>query len=145
MASLEVNKESEKKNWDWGIEEWTVPQLANFLGVSATFVRSKIDKQEIRPIKGGAMVGGYIGDRQYYKISKDEVKRILHELLLPPTQETFAQRIRRGNTRLYKELGTPFKVERILNLENSQECNKWRLWCLQLTTRRPRSRKTGDQ
>ena len=137
-----MKKRKEQKNWNWTNEEWTVPQLAAFLGVSSTFIRNKINERIIKPVKGGRLVDGdYPDEREYYKTSRDEVKRIISELPLPPTGETFEQRIKRGNKRLYSEIGIPIDIEQLCQLENIGRLYAWREQCLKITRRKPRKKR----
>lgn len=133
-------------HWDWTADVWTAPQLAAYLEVSASFVRKKIREGEIEVTEGGPLKYSdpSTNERQYYRITQNEVRRVAKELSLPATGETFAERLERGLRRLGKtipSLADPRHLDRILNLDIPTPDARERETLLFFASRRPRRRR----
>ena len=48
----------------------------------------------VQAAKGGALAGAP-GEREYYRVKRDEVNRVIRELPIPPTGETLGERLAR--------------------------------------------------
>lgn len=99
--------------------------MAHFLDVSASFVREQIRNGMIHVSKGGPLSWGVQesdGDEwEHYRISTDEVRRVVKELVLPTTGETLAQRLERGLKRVQHNLPVlKIPLESLLNLEEPE-------------------------
>ncbi len=134
-------------HWNWSAEEWSAPQLACFLDVSSSFVRGQIQNGAIHASKGGALSWGsqegHGAEWEHYRISTDEVRRVVRELILPTTDETFAQRLEKGLKRARHDLPVlKIALESLLNLEYPE--GRLRDLILGLAASRPGRRKGNE-
>ena len=116
--------------------------MAAYLGVSPSFILKKIKVGEIRPLKGGLLPLAEPGsvERERYRISRQEVRRVVQELPLPGSGLTLEERL----MRLWKRLGgfpwLLMECRRVLDLNPSSEQHRKEL--LGLASRHTRKRRT---
>jgi hypothetical protein len=123
------------KRFDWTSAYWTAPQLAAYLGVSPSFVIEKIKAGLVQVAKGGVLVDAP-GEREYYQIARDEVRRVIRELPIPPTREALGERLARFAKREGKDL--PFLIHacnQLVDLELVDADEVMRQWMVVLSTR----------
>ena len=93
--------------------------------------------------KGGALPGAP-GEREYYRVKRDEVKRVIRELPIPPTGETLGERLERVDRREGKYLPyLTYACNQIVELEMGSEDEVAWQWLGVLSTRPYRAHKTS--
>ena len=130
------------KPFDWTKEQWSAPQLATYRGVSPSFVRRKIKAGLVQAAKGGALADAP-GEREYYRVKRDEVKRVIRELPIPPTGETLGERLGRFAEREGKDWPyLAYACNQIVDLEMGSNDEVTRRWLVVVSTRPYRSHRT---
>ncbi|MFA4836810.1 MAG: hypothetical protein WC749_12165 [Dehalococcoidia bacterium] len=124
-------------------ENWTTEKLAAYLRVSPSWVRERIGKGQIRATQAESVQWP---EWKSYRITKEEVKRVLREVPLPATGETLSERLQRGCKLLYREMGTDWHtvVTSALNLELDEDQQGLFEMIMNRASRRPRPRKGGE-
>lgn len=123
---------------DWSDEVWTTSQLAEYLGVSQSFIRKRIRQGHICTLKGGAYEEDWKG-WLHYRIAKAEVVRVIWELPLPPVGETLEQRLNLYSRHWEKHLPVVKTIcDEILNLDLETVSESVRVNTLRDSARRPR-------